>query len=98
MVTSSKSFACWVTVGPSSRVWGLCGVCATVRLVSSRVGRVGGVVPLDGEHQGECHEEVQEGPFAPSWGILLPGHRQGLRPALVRTVYLRVRMYLQVRL
>ena len=32
---SSKSLACWVTVGPSSGVWGSCGVRATVRMVLS---------------------------------------------------------------
>ena len=35
MVTSSKSLACWVTVGPRSGVWGLCAVCPGVRLVLS---------------------------------------------------------------
>ena len=35
MVTSSKSLACWVTVGPVSGAWGSCGVCVTLRLVSS---------------------------------------------------------------
>ena len=35
MVTTSKSLACWMTVGPSYGVWGSCGVCATVRLVLS---------------------------------------------------------------
>ena len=35
MVTSSKPLACWMTVGPSSDLWGSCGVCVTVRLVSS---------------------------------------------------------------
>ena len=35
MVTSSKSSACCVTVGPLSGVSGSCGVCVTVRLVSS---------------------------------------------------------------
>ena len=35
MVTCSKSLACCVTVGLGSGVWGSCGVCATVRLVSS---------------------------------------------------------------
>ena len=75
MVTSSKSLACSVTVGPWSGVWGLCGVCATVRLVLSTkptqgeeegVGRLGRVVTLDGDGQGECHEKVQEGPFCSS--------------------------------
>ena len=45
MVTSSKSLACWVTVGPGSGAWGSCGVCATVRLVSS-------VKPTRGERRG----------------------------------------------
>ena len=67
MVTSSKSLACWVTVGPGSGAWGSCGVCATVRLVSSAkptrgdrtgVGCVGRVILLDCEGQGERHEEV----------------------------------------
>ena len=35
MVTSSKSLACSMTVGPASGMWGSCGVCATMRLVSS---------------------------------------------------------------
>ena len=35
MVTSSKSVTCWVTVCPGSGALGSCGVCATVRLVSS---------------------------------------------------------------
>ena len=42
MVTSSKLLACWVTVGPGSGVWGSCGVCATVRLVSSANAHQGG--------------------------------------------------------
>ena len=45
MVTSSKSLACWVTVGPGSGAWGSCGVCATVRLVSS-------AKPTRGERRG----------------------------------------------
>ena len=45
MVTSSKSLACWVTVGQGSRVWGSCGMCATVRLVSS-------AKPTKGERRG----------------------------------------------
>ena len=45
MVTSSKSLACWVTVGPGSGVWSSCGVCATVRLVSS-------AEPTRGERKG----------------------------------------------
>ena len=56
MVTSSKSLACWETVGPASGVWGSCGVCATVSLVSSAkptwgerrgVGCVSGVILFD---------------------------------------------------
>ena len=45
MVTSSRSLACWVTVGPACGVWGSCGVCATVRLVSS-------AKPTRGERRG----------------------------------------------
>ena len=50
---SSKLLACRLTVGPSSGVWGSCGVCSTVRLVSSAkpkqggedwVGRIGRVI------------------------------------------------------
>ena len=57
MVTSSKSFAFWVTVGPSSGVWGSCGVCGTVRGVvreahqggEQGVGCVGRVILFDCE-------------------------------------------------
>ena len=35
MVTSSKSLACCLSVGLLSGVWGSCGVCGTLRLVSS---------------------------------------------------------------
>ena len=42
---SSKSLACWVTVGPGSGAWVSCGVCATVRLVSS-------AKPTRGERRG----------------------------------------------
>ena len=45
MVTSSKSLACWVTVGPGSGVWGSFGVCVTMRLVSS-------AKPTRGERRG----------------------------------------------
>ena len=45
MVTSSKLLACLVTVGPGSGVWNSCGVCATVRLVSS-------AKPTRGERRG----------------------------------------------
>ena len=48
MVTSSKSFACSVTVCPSSGVWGSCGVCATMRLVWSAK-----------RTRGERHDEEQ---------------------------------------
>ena len=101
MVTSSKSLACWVTVGPRSGVWGfLWGVCGrevgVVRKAQQGgeegVGCVGRVILFDCEGQGECHEEVQEGPSAPPWGTPLPGSRKGVRPAPVRTVYLRVQM------
>ena len=77
MVKSKKLLACWVTVGPLSGVWGSCGLCATVRLVSSNtqqggeegVWHIGRVVLLDGEGQGqECHEGVQEGPSGPHPG------------------------------
>ena len=44
-VTSSKSLVCWVTVGAGSGAWGSCGVCATVRLVSS-------AKPTRGERRG----------------------------------------------
>ena len=73
----SKLLACWVTVAPSSGVWGSCGVCATVRLLSSAkpkqggeegVGRIGRVILFDCEGQGERHEEVQEGPLRFSLG------------------------------
>ena len=62
------------------------------------VGRVGRVVPLDVEGQGQCHEEVQEGAFCSSLGDALPGSRKGVSPAPVRTVYLWLRMYLEVKL
>ena len=77
MVTSSRSLACWVTVRPGSGAWGSCGVCATVRLVSSAkplqgreegVGCVGRVILLDCQGQGERHEEVEEGAFCSSFG------------------------------
>ena len=45
MVTSSKSLACWVTVGPLSGAWGSCGVCATVISMSS-------AKPTRGERRG----------------------------------------------
>ena len=65
-----------MTVGPWSRAWGSCGVCATVRLMSSPkptrreegVGCVGRVVLRDCEGQGERHEKVQEGAFCSSLG------------------------------
>ena len=56
MVTSSKSLACWVTVGPGSGVWGSCGgVCdrgvGVVRKAHQRgeegVGCVGRVILFD---------------------------------------------------
>ena len=40
----------------------------------------------------------RKSPSAPPWGTQLPGSRKGLRPAPVRTVYFRVRMYLEVKL
>ena len=55
------------------------------------VGCVSPVILFDFEGQGECHEVVQEGAFRSS-GTPLPGSRKGVRPAPVRTVYLRVRM------
>ena len=36
--------------------------------------------------------EAQKGPSAPPGGTPLPGSRKGVRPAPVRTVYLRMRM------
>ena len=48
---SSKSLACLVTVGQGSGAWGSCGLCATVRLVSSAKptgGRGGGRVRRPG--------------------------------------------------
>ena len=73
-VTSSKSSACWVTVGLSSGVWGLCGigadcdlgvVCVAHQGRDKAVGSVGGVVLLDAEGQGQRHKEVLEGLCAP---------------------------------
>ena len=52
-------------------------MCGTVRLVSSTkptkekeegVGRVGRVILFDSDGQGECQEEVQEGPLRSSLG------------------------------
>ena len=40
----------------------------------------------------------RKGAPAPPWGTPLPGSRKGVRPAPVRTVYLRVRVYLEVKL
>ena len=55
MVRSSKSLACWVTVGTGSGVWGVCDCEGR-----GGVGCVGRVIMLDCEGQGERHEEVQE--------------------------------------
>ena len=77
MVTSTKSLACWVTVGPVvwcvGFVWSVCNrevgvVCKTHQGGEEGVGRVGRGVRFDIKGQRECHEEVQEGPFRPSLG------------------------------
>ena len=54
-------------------VWGVCDrefgvVRETNQGGEEGVWRVGGVVLLDGVRQGECHEEVHEGPFCSSMG------------------------------
>ena len=54
-------------------MWGVCDrevgvVCETHQGGEERVWRVGRVVLLDGEGQGECHEELQEGTLRSSLG------------------------------
>ena len=82
MVTSSKSLACWVTVGPGSGSWGLCGV-GVLREAhqggEEGVGCVGSVIRLNCGGQGECHEEVQIGAFCSSLGDPAAWLQEGLR-------------------
>ena len=47
--------------------------------------------------RGSVVRTYRKGPSPPLWGTPMTGSRKGVRPAPVRTVYLLVRMYLEVK-
>ena len=85
-------------------VWGVCDCEVGVVRKTDQGGEEGGGGGKAGwsrsmvRARGSVKERYRKGPSAPPWGTPLPGSRKGVRLAPLRTGYLQVRMYLEVKL